>query len=229
MMIRKTIKAIIFLCVIALMFTKYASNSSGAIFHGNSDIFIPLIHSPYPTPSPGEPGYCLTDEEFKLVRLINEYRVSSGLPAAPLSRSLTMVAQWHVRDLIWNNPNSGTDDRGLKCNMHSWSDQGDWLPVCYTSDHYYASGMWYKPDEITKGIYTDFGYEIAAGAKGWHASASGALNLWKGSPSHNDVIIEEGIWKESNWPAMGVGIYRGYAVTWFSSSNDPLGTVPTCE
>lgn len=222
-------KVFTILCFSAILFTKVAASSPKAQPEDIYISYLPITHSPLPIPLPGEPGYCLSVEENKLARLINKHRLSHGLLEVPLSRSLTMVAQWHVRDLQWHNPNSGTDERGMSCNLHSWSDQGYWIPVCYTSDHYYASGMWYKPDEITRGIYDDYGYEIAAGAGWWNASAAWALNLWKGSPSHNDVIIEQGAWEGSKWSEMGVGIYKGYAVTWFSRSNDPLGTVPTCE
>lgn len=60
-------------------------------------------------------------------------------------------------------------------------------------------------------------------------SAELALNLWKNSPGHNNVIIEQGVWKGYNWPAMGVGIYQRYAVTWFSTQVDPAGTITTCD
>lgn len=192
---------------------------------GDLKVYLPVIKKPYPLPLPGEPGYCLTPEEANLAALINEYRRSHGLPDVPLSRSLSTVAQWHVRDLQWNNPNSGTDFRGQACNLHSWSDRGYWTPVCYTSDHYYASGMWLKPGEITRGAYTDYGFEIATGA----SSAQGALNSWKNSPPHNAVILEQDVWSGYRWPAMGIGMYGWYAVVWFSRTVDPLGAIPICD
>ena len=46
-----------------------------------------------------KPGLCLGDvcQEVKLARMVNESRRSQGLPPIPVSRSLTMVAQAHVR------------------------------------------------------------------------------------------------------------------------------------
>lgn len=195
----------------------------------DGEIYLPVVSNPEPPPAPDEPGYCLTTEEATLATLINEYRATLGLPEIPLSRSLSTVAQWHVRDLEWNNPASGHDPRGLPCNMHSWSDEGPWNPVCYTSDHYYAAGMWDKPREITDGIYTSDGFEIAMGGSGWTATAAAALAGWQSSPPHNNVIIEQGPWAGYQWPGMGIGIYEGYAVVWFGRTADPVGTIPTCE
>jgi len=175
------------------------------------------------------PSECLSEEEAELVRLINEYRNANGLADVPASRSLTLVAQWHVIDLHENNPDTG-QDHGLACNMHSWSDQHPalWNPVCYTSDQQYASGMWNKPKEITNNIYTGNGYENAYGSGG-QATAADAFNAWKNSSGHNDVILEQGIWSGSNWPAMGVGIYEHHAVLWFGDQSDPQGTVTQCQ
>lgn len=195
----------------------------------DSPIYLPLVTTQDTLPEPGQPGGCLTAEETKLGTLLNEYRASLGLPGIPLSRSLSTVAQWHVRDLELNNPNSGSDPRGLPCNMHSWSDEGPWTPVCYTSDHFYADGMWFKPREITHGVYPTHGFEIAMGGPGWTATAADSLAAWQGSPAHNNVIIEQGPWAGYQWPAMGIGIYEGYAVVWFGRTTDPAGTIPTCR
>ncbi len=96
-----------------------------------------------------------TEEELKLYNLIMEYRQEHNQPVIPLSKSLTIVAQTHVKDLQENRPVHGN------CNMHSWSDQGPWTPCCYTPDHAQATAMWNKPRELT--AYTGKGYEIAQG------------------------------------------------------------------
>lgn len=187
----------------------------------NYRLFLPLIANAPANPPSGQASTCLSSEEEKLGNLINAYRSQKGLPPVPFSQSLTRVAQAHVRDLYENRPNTGD------CNLHSWSDKGSWTPVCYTPDHKNASGMWLKPKEITNGIYTDYGYEIAY----WHsaqATAEGAFNAWKASSGHNAVMIEDGIWKGMNWGAMGIGIYRNYAVVWFGQATDPLGSVSAC-
>ncbi len=172
------------------------------------------------------PGVCLTVQDAELARLVNDYRNATGLPDVPVSKSLTHVAQAHVLDLHNNEPDTGTDNRGFECNMHSWSDQGDWSPVCYTSDHANASGMWNKPREITGNVYTGNGYEIAYGSSE-QADPSGALNAWQNSPSHNAVIIEQDAW--GPWQAMGVAVYAHHAVVWFGDDADPQGTITACE
>ncbi|NJP05345.1 MAG: CAP domain-containing protein [Chloroflexaceae bacterium] len=173
---------------------------------------------------PYQPGVCLTATEAELGRLINDYRAEQDLPPVALSLSLSHVAQVHVVDLHENRPDTGTDSRGMECNLHSWSDKGDWTPVCYTSDHRYAERMWIKPWEITKEVYSDNGFEIAS--KG-ASTAAEALDLWKQSPGHNNMIIEAGNWGE--WQAMGVGFYEEYAVVWFGEQEDPQGTIPVCK
>lgn len=168
----------------------------------------------------------LNSKEKELRRLINDIRKKNDLPSIPVTKSLTLVARLHVRDLHHNHPDTGTDSRGMECNLHSWSEKGKWTPVCYTSDHNYASKMWSKPKEITNNKYTGNGYEIAYICSGADATPSGALESWKNSQDHLDVILERGTWTNRKWPAMGVGIYKEYAVVWFGDKEDPSGKVP---
>jgi hypothetical protein len=142
---------------------------------------------------------------------INAYRVQKGLQEIPMSKSLTKVAETHVKDLVENQPVKG------KCNMHSWSDKGNWTVCCYTDDHAAAACMWSKPRELT--TYKGNGYEIAA----WYSidiTPEMALKLWKGSTGHNNVILNKDIWKDLEWKAMGAAIYKGYAVVWFGEETD---------
>lgn len=162
----------------------------------------------------------LTDEEKKLYDLIMEYRYENGLPNIPLSSSLTYVAHTHVRDLAHNKPDIGN------CNLHSWSSNGPWSSCCYTSDHAQAECMWSKPRELT--TYKGNGYEIASGYKGGfdssysdsNTSAAIALDCWKGSAGHNAVILNQSSWKDMHWKAIGIGIFKGYAVVWFGEEYD---------
>jgi hypothetical protein len=165
---------------------------------------------------------CITAEEKRLYKLINEYRQEKGLEKITLSVSLTIVAQTHVKDLEENNPDKGN------CNLHSWSDKGKgkWKGCCYTDDHKKATCMWDKPKELTN--YQDYGFEISC--QGLDADkALSALNMWKSSSAHNAVIINEGIWKTSEWKAVGVGIYGDYAVVWFGKETDEAGTPADCK
>ena len=161
----------------------------------------------------------LSNKEAMLYYLVNEYRESLGLPKLSLSRSLTQVARTHVADSNAYSPENQVDARGIQGNLHSWSGNGSWTPVVYTSDHYYASLMWSKPRELTS--YSGNGYEISAGTSGYSMTPEKALDLWKGSSGHNAVIIGSGNW--SMLKTMGVSIDGGYAHIWFGSDADPAG------
>ncbi|MFM7078743.1 MAG: CAP domain-containing protein [Bacteroidota bacterium] len=152
-----------------------------------------------------------TDEQ-KLFDMINGYRSENGLPSIPHAPSLTTVAQFHVRDLHFNQPNNGN------CNLHSWSSSDKWSACCYTSDHSEAKCMWKKPQELTS--YPGYGYEIASMST-IDMDPANALDLWKNSSSHNAVILSQGKWASKTWKAMGVGIFKGYAVVWFGEEPEP--------
>ncbi|MBL8344953.1 MAG: hypothetical protein JNN03_05895 [Rubrivivax sp.] len=145
--------------------------------------------------------------------MLNAERARHGLLPVPLSRSLGRVADLHVRDLQARPPTGA-------CNMHSWSAAGPWTPCCYTSDHAQARCMWSKPGEITGGRYRGSGFEISAGGSG-RMTPEVALNLWRGSTAHYGVIMNQGIWANSTWRAMGVGLSESYAVVWFGTEVDP--------
>lgn len=158
----------------------------------------------------------LTQEEMKLYTIIMQYRKANGLPSIPISKSLNIVAQTHVRDLVHNKP-----DRG-KCNAHSWSSNGKWSSCCYTPDHAAARCIWDKPRELTN--YKGNGYEIAVGdndcCSDFVMTADYALKSWKASPGHNSLIVNKSTWADYHWKAIGIGLYRGFAVVWFGEEED---------
>ncbi len=160
---------------------------------------------------PGPGAESLTAEEQALFDGLNDLRQEHGLDPVPLSYSLTVVARTHVQDLI----DHGSEVLSGECNLHSWSEHGNWTPCCYTPDHAEASCMWSKPGELTN--YTGMGYEISAYAQ----NAQMAVNSWNGSELHRNVIINEGIWDDHNWQALGIGIDGGYAHAWFGTAADP--------
>lgn len=169
---------------------------------------------------------CLSANEMKLFELITQYRKDNSLPYVPLSTQLSYVAQVHAKDLFIYKPNKNG------CNMHSWSSNGKWSSCCYSPDHKHPECMWNKPKELTN--YTDAGFEIAHNT--WHSDdadyevkAEEALNGWKGSQGHNDVILNKSIWKTEKWNAMGVGIYKGYAIVWFGRATDKEGSPVLCK
>lgn len=160
----------------------------------------------------------LTQNEKKLALLINEYRKSLNLEPVTISKSLTSVARTHVKDSNLNHPENGTDAKGVKGNLHSWSDKGSWKPVCYTSDHTYSDLMWSKPSELTK--YTGNGFEISIYSSGG-LTPKAAVDGWKSSSGHNAVMIGEGPWSELN--TMGIAINGNYSHVWFGMEDDPEG------
>lgn len=148
-------------------------------------------------------------EERKLYDLTNEYRAENGLSPIPASKALTLVANRHVLDLTEN----------IGSLTHAWSD----APYDGSNPDTWPS-MWTAPQRFNTG-YPGNGYENAhGGAGGYIATAENALNGWKNSSAHNAVILNQGIWDDRDWNALGVGIYEGYAVLWFGEEADPTGT-----
>lgn len=159
---------------------------------------------------------CLSDEEYKLYRLIMDVRVSKGLPEIPLSKALTYVAQTHAADLVANyRPNN-------RCNIHSWSGKGKgkWTACCYTKDHQQAECMWSKPRELTP--YQGDGFELAY-MYSWTPTAERTLDYLLKSPSHAPVILNTGDWGKTTWKAIGIGMYGDYALVWLGKIADPDG------
>jgi len=156
---------------------------------------------------------CASTEEKKLYDLIMAYRKSKKLKSIPFSAKLTRVAQTHVRDLSENYSMTNSD----VCNPHSWSTKGNWTSCCYTSDHKQAQCMWDKPKEISG--YESSGYEIAFYSSSGAVAVDG-LEGWKKSSGHNPLLVNSGTWKNVEWKAIGIGIYKEYAVVWFGQLTD---------
>lgn len=173
-------------------------------------------------PVPANTAQCLNADEAELLRLVNEYRMQNGRATVPVSQWLSAVGQWHVWDLAANAPVGGN------CNLHSWSNARPqlWQAVCYTPDHAQAQQMWGKPGQISAGAYTGTGYEIAAGASPGSITPATALGLWQASTGHNQVLLSQGSWANLTWRAIGVGLFNGHAVVWFSDRADPLAMAP---
>ncbi|MFB2894732.1 CAP domain-containing protein [Aerosakkonemataceae cyanobacterium BLCC-F50] len=155
------------------------------------------------------PGDGFESEETKLYNLINEYRTQNGLAPIAASKALSIVANRHVQDLAEN----------IGTLTHSWSDA-----VYDPNNPSTYSAMWTAPQRFNTG-YSGNGYENAFGGSGnYVATATDALQGWKNSPSHNAVILNQGMWQNLKWNALGVGLYKGYAVIWFGEQTDPTGT-----
>jgi hypothetical protein len=165
------------------------------------------------TPDDGDDGEpnMFDPRSVELCELVNEYRMENGLPRVPISVALMTVAEAHVGDLAAHPE---------LCNMHSWSDTPPWSGCCFDFDQ--GSCMWDKPREITAAWganqYTGNGYEDSTSA----TTPEGALDSWKGSKPHNDVILNQDIWENyAPWPAMGCAVNDHYSVLWMGDAADP--------
>lgn len=158
----------------------------------------------------------LQPEEVKLFNLVNEYRAENGLPPIRASKALTLVANRRVLDLAEN----------IGRVTHDWSD------ASYSGN---PDVMWNAPQRLDTG-YPGRGYENVTGYLGFdtpNMTAEKALDNWKNSNAgHREVILNQpgpnGDWSQRPWNALGVGIYKGYAVLWFGEEVDPTGE-PTRE
>lgn len=156
----------------------------------------------------------LEEEEAKLYALINDYRKQNGLPSIPASNALTTVANRHLQDVAENLQIVRLDDPR---NPHSWS-----YGAYDGSDSSTWPNMWTAPQRLNTG-YPGNGYENFARTTADFMSAEQALEVWKNSPPHNAVILNQGIWSDRPWNALGVGIYKGFAALWFGEEPDPTG------
>ena len=163
----------------------------------------------------------LNQEEMKLYTQIMDYRASKGLPLIPLSKALTTVAGRHALDTVENIGGYIVGDPGEN-KAHGWSD----APYDGRNPSTFPN-MWDAPERLGTG-YTDNGYEISVGFLGSNLdprtamTANVALDAWKGSPSHNAVIINVSPW-DSQWHAIGVGIYKQVAHVWFGKASNSTG------
>ncbi|MBX3531834.1 MAG: DUF4114 domain-containing protein [Rhizobiaceae bacterium] len=155
----------------------------------------------------------ISAREKELYDLIMAYRASLGLPAIPLSESLSITAARHALDTVENVG----DYAG-----HSWSD------AAYDAGNAATwPNMWDAPERVGT-PYTNNGYEITTGYVGNAIKTVDmlpqvALDNWKGSAPHNAVITNTGTWANIDWKAIGIGMYKGIAHVWFGEVTDPLG------
>jgi hypothetical protein len=164
-------------------------------------------------------GVCITKDEYRLIELINAYRVGNNMPTIKISKSLTHVAHLHILDLNKNHPDTSI------CNLHSWSDKGDWSAGCYQAYVPDQDIMWNKPKELTPYKYR--GYELAY----WEQdsiSPDTLLARWLEIPEARNMLLNKGNYKKKKWLAIGSGIQNGYAVVWFGQVKDKLKPPSIC-
>jgi hypothetical protein len=164
--------------------------------------------------------FCLTEDEYRLYELINAHRLVQGEREIPLSASLSFVARTHVIDLFTNHPDTGI------CNLNSWSDKGDWTACCHNKYIPKEECIRNKPKELTS--YTGEGYELTY-AEILSTSADTVFRFWKKIDEANEFLLNRGRWEEKTWRAMGVGMYKSYAVVWMGQRTDGMPRPEVCE
>lgn len=155
---------------------------------------------------------CISADEKALIHAINKYRKTKRLPPVAISSSMSIVAQKHAKEL----------NEEIKDLTHSWVD----CPYKGSNPKSYEC-MWGKPRELTG--YPGKGYECAFAQWGKPFTPEDILQGWKDSASHNSVITNKGIWKTSDWKAIGVAINGNYAVLWLGEKTDPKGAAVVCK
>lgn len=154
----------------------------------------------------------LSTEERAIYDRIMEERAKVGLGSIPVSASLTYVARAHARD---SSDHYAKQPEG--CNLHSWSNHGNWKGCCYTSDHANAACMWEKPREMT--TFPGEGYEISA------VGSHDPVSMWMKSDGHRAVILNERPWAIFDFKSIGIGITANangqpFAHVWFAPKGE---------
>lgn len=163
---------------------------------------------------------CISDNEFRLYNQINKIRIDHDEEIIPLSRSLTYIAQLHVKDLNKYHPDTSI------CNFHSWSDNGNWTACCYNSYIESEDCMLNKPKELTD--YPAKGYEMVL----WDKIALNPDSLYsmlREIPVPADMICNSGNYDNMSWESVGIAIEGKYASIWFGRVKDREGTVEVCN
>ena len=148
---------------------------------------------------------CSGDEvnsaEQELFKIINEYRAQNKLPPVVLSNSLSFVANRHLLDLELN----------VKSVTHSWSN------CPYDVKKKDTWNCLFEAPQRLKSNYTGQGYENLYRNVTSDATPAAALEAWKKSPRHNNLILNLEIWKTTKFDGLGIAFSGNYAAIWFGS------------
>lgn len=151
-------------------------------------------------------------EEEKLSSLLNQYRAQNQLPAIPLSSSLSRLANRHIRDL---QENLSQYNRSGKDWRFGWSN----CPYDGERSTTYSC-MWAAPQRL-KTSYQGKAYEMICGGDG-QITAQAALRCWQNSPLNKDLLLNQGLWRNYKWQAIGISLDRGYAILWLGQEADGI-------
>ena len=143
----------------------------------------------------------ISTEEKELFKIINDYRIANKLPPIELSESLSVVANRHLIDLNIN----------VKFFTHGWSNCPFDLKDEKTWDCVFNAPQRLKTD------YQGNGYENLFHNLNGSVTPQLALEAWKKSRPHNNLILNLEIWNDTVFDAFGIAINGNYAAMWFGS------------
>jgi hypothetical protein len=143
----------------------------------------------------------VSQQEKELFKIINDYRKANNLPPIELSESLSFVANRHLLDL--NN--------NVKSFTHGWSN----CPYDIKNDKTW--NCVFEAPQRLKSSYVGNGYENLYRNLNGSATPELALEAWKKSPMHNNLILNLDVWKTTKFNAFGIAISGNYASMWFGS------------
>ena len=149
-------------------------------------------------------GDDLSPPERELFRLINEYRAENKLPPISNSEPLNLVANRHLLDLNLN----------LKYLTHGWSN----CPYDIKKEASWSC-IFDSPQRFKTG-YSGQGFENLYRNLNGSASPVLALEAWKKSPTHNNLILNLDVWKNTKFDAFGVAVGGDYAAIWFGTQGE---------
>ena len=169
---------------------------------------------------PQQSKTCLSSEEVRLGNLVNKMRQQNDLEPVKLSRSLSYVADAHVKDLYLN-----FDPYGI-CGLYFWSDRGRWEACCPADEKEDLDCMHDKPYELTS--YQSKGYEAVY----YHnnkQTADTIFGYWQRDSLVRDLFLEKGKYRNKKWNAMGLAVFEGFASIWFGELADKRGAPLLCS
>ncbi len=167
------------------------------------------------------PGnFCVTNEEYRLYSLINEFRTQNELPLLSISASLSYVAKVHVRDLYNNKPDTSY------CNLNSWSDKGSWTPCCHSKLTPMPECILNKPGELTN--YKGEGHELCYW-ENQEAKSDTVFQFWISIEQAQNLFLNKDKWSDFKWKSIGVGIFKCYASVWIGEDTDTAPEPAICK
>jgi hypothetical protein len=141
---------------------------------------------------------------------INKERSRNGLGPLKCDHNMRWVANQHVNNQLDNGYTFGKEFPN-GCNGHSWFGA---VGCCFSTDSATWPCMWNKPLELSKWDDRN-GYEISSWTTGAMTPAT-ALESWRGSSGHYNVILTQGEWTDLK--TVGCGWRKTVAHCWFAKT-----------